>query len=208
MTTQNQIMLTLTYLMGENSIPPTSTEGRKDFIQRTLEEIYRAYEWPFAGAKTTLTFTNGSAAMPSDFDMQHKIYAYFYQGDNQHEVREINIGDSDEYVAGDNKVWLEYDGVGGYTLNTKDSLANITIKYSMLAPVLSSTVNTPFPDVMSIALGAKRYVKLGQNPDADISQDETLFSKRLNENIAATQVNRPNPKHRSIYKANGYRLGQ
>lgn len=208
MTTQNQIMLTLTYLMGENSIPPTSTEGRKDFIQRTLEEIYRAYEWPFAGAKTTLTFTNGSVAMPSDFDIQHKIYAYFYQGDNQYEVREINIGDSDEYVAGDNKVWLEYDGAGGYTLNTKDSLTNITIKYSMLAPVLSSTVNTPFPDVMSIALGAKRYVKLGQNPDADISQDETLFSKRLNENIAATQVNRPNPKHRSVYKANGYRLGQ
>lgn len=209
MVTQNEILLTLTYLMGESSIPPTATEGRKNFIQRTLEEVYRAYAWTFASAKTTLTLTNGSAALPADFDAQHKLYAYFYNGDNQYEVKEINIGDSDEFMAGDNKLWIETDGLGGYTINTKDTTyTDITVKYQTVAPVLSDTVDTPFPDPNVLALGAKRYVKMGQNPDADISQDETLFAKRLNENIAAAQVNRPLRKHKSIYKANGYRLGE
>lgn len=209
MVTQNEILLTLTYLMGESSIPPTATESRKNFIQKTLQEVYRAFPWSFASTKTTLTLTNGVATMPTNFDDQHKIYAYFYQGDNQYEVREINIGDSDEYLDGDNKIWLESDGLGGYTLNTKDTgYTDITIKYQTVAPTLSDSVSTPFPDGLAVALGAKRYVKMGQNPDADVSQDEALFQKRLNENIAAAQVNRPLRKHRSIYKANGYRLGE
>jgi len=209
MVTQNDILLTLTYLMGENAIPPTATEGRKNFIQRTLEEVYRAFPWSFASAKSTVTLTNGVGTLPSDFDDQHKIYAYFYNGDNQYEVREINIGDSDSYEDGDNKIWLETYNLGVYTINTKDtSYSSLTVKYQVKAPVLSASVDTPFPDMLTVALGAKRYVKMGQNPDADVSQDEALFQKRLNENIAAAQVNRPLRKHRSLYTVNGYRLGE
>lgn len=195
--------------MGESAVPPTAATPRKNFIQKSLNEVYRAYEWPFASAKETLTLTNGSATLPTDFDAQHKIYAYFYNGDNQYEVKEINIGDSDQFMDGDNKIWVETDGSGGFTINTKDtSYTSLTVKYQTLPPTLSDVVSTPFPDDMVIALGAKRYVKMGQNPDADVSQDEALFQKRLNENIAATQVNRPLRKHRSVYNANGYRLGE
>jgi hypothetical protein len=206
---QTEILLTLTYLMGERSVPSTALEGRKNFIQRSLEEIYRAYPWPFAAKKTTLTFTSGVATMPTDFDDQHKLYAYYTNGDNQYQVQEINIGDGDMYEDGSNKFWLETDNNDVYTLHTKDTAyPDITIKYQSQVPVISTSVSTPFKDQLTVALGAKRYVKMGQNPDADVSQDEALFQKRLNENIAATQVNRPLRKHRAVYKANGYHLGE
>jgi hypothetical protein len=124
-------------------------------------------------------------------------------------VKEINFGDQDLYQTGDNKIWLETDNNGTYFAKTKDTTyANLIVKYQTLPPEINASVYTPFTDLTTIALGAKRYVKMGQNPDADISQDEALFQKRLNENIAAVQVNRPLRKHRSIYTANGYRLGE
>jgi hypothetical protein len=206
--TQQDLLLTLTYFMGESSIPTAATESRKNFIQRTLEEVYRAYPWSFASVTTTLTFTNGQATMPDDFDDQHKVYSYKQSGSNQYEVKEINFGDQDLYEEGDNKFWMLSDTSDGYTINTKDGTTSVTIKYQSKCPMLSANTNTSFADQTTVALGAKRYVKLGQNPDADVSQDEALFQKRLTENIAAANVNRPLRKHRSRYASNGYRLGE
>jgi hypothetical protein len=209
MINQTQALTTLTYLMGERSVPSTALEGRQNFIQRTLEEVYRAYPWAFASATATLSVSSGLATLPSNFDDQHKVYAYFYSGDNQYEVKEINFGDQDLYQTGDNKVWLETDNNGTFFAKTKDTTYDtLVVKYQTQAPEINSTVYTPFNDQLTIALGAKRYVKMGQNPDADVSQDEALFQKRLNENIAASQVNRPLRRNRKIYEANGYRLGE
>jgi hypothetical protein len=203
-------METLSYLLGENAVPTSGiATSRRNFIQRTLEEVYRAYPWPFAGANATLTVSGGTATMPSDFDWQHKVYAYFYSGDTQTGLEEINIGDSDMYVANQYKFWLEPIDESTYVLKTKDTVYDTAlVKYQSVAPTINASVYTPFADTMSLALGARRYVKLGQNPDADISQDEALFQKRLNENISAVQVNRPLRKGRRIYNANGYRLGE
>lgn len=203
-------METLSYLLGENNVPTSSVAtSRKNFIQRSLEEVYRAYPWTFAKTTATLNFSSGTATLPTDFDAQHKVYAYFYNGDTQTELREINIGDSDMWRDYDYKFWIEHITNGTYAVKTKDTqYSTAVITYQVIAPTINATVYTPFTDQMTIALGARRYVKLGQNPDADISQDEALFQKRLNENIAASQVNRPLRKHRSIYRANGYRLGE
>jgi hypothetical protein len=203
-------METLSYLLGENNVPTSSVAtSRKNFIQRTLEEVYRAYPWSFSKETATLNFSSGLATLPSDFDAQHKIYSYFYNGDTQTELREINIGDSDMWQDYDYKFWVEHVADGTFVVKTKDTgYTTAVVTYQALPPTISPTVYTPFLDQMTLALGARRYVKLGQNPDADISQDEALFQKRLNENIAATQVNRPLRKHRSIYRANGYRLGE
>lgn len=209
MVTQTQIMTTLSYLLGERTIPSTATENRKDFIQRTLEEIYRAYPFPFASATATLAIVDGTATLSSDIDWQHQVTAYFYDGDTQKDVREINQADQDKFVAGDNVFWLApIDNTDDFTLNTKDNTYDYIItRYQTVPPEVNASIGTPFTDIMTIALGARRYVKLGQNPDADIAQDEALFQKRLGENIAATQVNRPLRKNRKLYYANGYRLG-
>lgn len=202
-------METLSYLLGENNVPTSSVAtSRRNFVQRSLEEVYRAYPWSFAQANATLTFSNGLATLPADFDSQHKLYAYFYSGNTQNEVREINLADSDMWITGDNKFWVEHVGDGVFAVRTKDiAYDTLAISYQVMAPQINATIMTPFPDQMTIALGARRYVKLGQNPDADISQDEALFQKRLTENIAASQTNRPLKKRRHIYRANGYRLG-
>lgn len=210
MVNQTQVMETLSYLLGENNVPTSSVaNSRKNFIQRSLEEIYRAYPWAFSKTTATLNFSNGLATLPADFDVQHKIYSYFYNGDTQTELREINVGDSDMWKDYDYKFWVEHIADGTYVVKTKDTqYPSAVVTYQAIAPTINATVYTPFNDQMTIALGARRYVKLGQNPDADISQDEALFQKRLNESIAAHQVNRPLRKHRSIYRANGYRLGE
>lgn len=202
-------MTTLSYLLGERTIPSTATENRKDFIQRTIEEIYRAYPFPFASATATLSVVDGTATLPSDIDWQHQVTAYFYDGDTQKDVREINQADQDKFVAGDNVFWLKpITSTDDFTLNTKDTNYDYIItRYQTVPPTVNASIGTPFTDIMTIALGARRYVKLGQNPDADIAQDEALFQKRLGENIAAVQVNRPLRRNRKLYYANGYRLG-
>lgn len=210
MVNQTQVMETLSYLLGENNVPTSSVAtSRRNFIQRSVEEVYRAYPWTFAQATATLAFVDGLATLPANFDIQHKVYAYFYNGDTQTALTEVNVGDSDWYVDSDYKFWIEHLGNNTYGVKTKDTTySSAVIKFQTMAPNINATVYTPFPDQMTLALGARRYVKLGQNPDADISQDEALFQKRLTENIAAQQVNRPLRKHRSIYKANNYRLGE
>jgi len=202
-------MTTLSYLLGERTIPSTATENRKNFIQRTLEEIYRAYPFPFASATATVAVVGGTATLPTDVDWQHQVTTYFYSGDTQKDVREINTQDQDKYVTGDNVFWLQpISNTDNFTFNTKDTTYDtIFVKYQSVPPEINASIGTPFTDIMTIALGARRYVKLGQNPDADIAQDEALFQKRLGENIAAVQINRPLRRNRKIYYANGYRLG-
>lgn len=203
----DNIMLTLAYLQGERQVPNSGVEGRKDFIQSTLEEVHRAYPWTYASALATLTITSSTATLPTNLDSQHKVYAYYFDGDTQKEVREINQGDSDMYQDGDIKIWLEPLSDGNFVLKTKDTnYSTIIVKYQSKAAVLASA-NTAFPDKMTLALGARRYIKQSQNPEADTSQDEALFQARLAENIAAQQLARPLRRARKVYHANNYRLG-
>lgn len=207
---QTQAMTTLSYLLGENSVPTSSiADSRKNFIQSTVDEIYRAYPWTFSSTNATLTLASGIATLPADFDYQHKIYGYFYNGDVQTALEEINIGDSDMYIQNQNRFWVEHISGGTYQIKTKDNAySNVVVKYQSASPTINASVSTPFNDVNVIALGARRYVKLSENPDADVSQDEALFQRRLQEIIAQVQVNRPLRKHRNVYYANNYRLGE
>jgi hypothetical protein len=209
MVTQTDVMETLSYLLGENTVPTSAIAiPRRNFIQKTVQEIYRAYPWPFASTTATLSFVDGVATLPANFDYQHKIYAYFYSGDTQTGLEEINMGDSDMFTQGQYKFWVQHVTGDTYTLVTKDSYDTAVVKYQSVAPTINATIGTPFNDANAIALGARRYVKMSENPDADISQDEALFQKRLNESIAATQVNRPLRRNRKVYYANNYRLGE
>lgn len=209
MINQTTIMETLSYLQGENTVPTTGVDNRRRFIQKTLEEVYRAYPWTFASATATLTVSNSIATLPSDLDYQHKVYAYFYDGDDETEVYEISEADRDGFQQNDYKFWLTPQSDGTYLLNTKDSnYSQVIVNYQTVAPEINASIQTPFADDMTVALGARRYVKLGQNPDADISQDEALFQKRLTENIAAVQLSRPKKMVRKIYEANDYVLGE
>jgi hypothetical protein len=201
------VLLTLAYLLGERTVQSSTTAQRTRFIQNTIDEIYRAYKWPFATATATLSVANGIASLPSTFDYQHGLETYFYQGTLQTPLELIEESDQTSYNAGDYKVWLQAQADGTYLLNTKDAIDGVTIQFQKKAPTIGASVYVPFDDEHIIALGARRYVKLSQDPNADISQDEDLFQKRLTELIAATQISNPKRRMRFINNANGYRLG-
>lgn len=205
--TVDDFLLTLAYLMGERTVQSSTTAPRTNFIQNTLKEVYRAYPWPFATVRTNITIVSGVASLASNYDPQHKIEAYFYQGTDQTGLDIINEIDQVGVQIGDDRYWTESDGGGGFVLKTKDLINPIYVKYQSKAPAVNASIATPFDDDMAIALGARRLIKLSQDPNADISQDEALFQKRLTESIAATQVGNPKRRRRVLNDANGHRTG-
>jgi hypothetical protein len=202
------VLTTLAYLMGERTVQSSTTAVRTNFIQKTLEEVYRAYKWPFAAVNASLTVSAGVASLASNFDYQHGITGYFYQGTTQTPLEPIAVVDQSSYDQGDYRYWLQPQSDGTFLFKTKDTTySSANFQYQAKAPGLTASIATPFDDDMTLALGARRYIKLSQDPNADISQDEALFQKRLTENIAATQVANPKRHIRFLSHANGHRMG-
>jgi len=196
----NNLLLSLAYLMGERSVNTTTSGPRTDFIQDTLNECYQAYPWRFAQANATLAISNGIATLPTNFDIQHPVSAsYFTDSVTELDLEEIDEVDKDKYSDGNRKFWLTAQSDGTFLLNTKDNISTAIVRYQTLPPVLDSagTVGTPYPTKSTITFGARRMVKLGQNPDADISQDQKIFEKKLAADIAAQQVPAPRKRRKT-----------
>lgn len=196
---QSDILTTLAYLMGERTVNATTSTSRADFIQQTLEECYAENAWRFARSNATLTISSGIATLPTDFDISNPINFSFITGTTELDLDEIDVVDKDQVNDGDRKVWLTSSG-SRFIANTKDTTpTQLLVAYSTIAPVLDSagTISTPYPNKMTIALGARRYVKLGQNPDADISQDQKLFEKMLAKDMSGDQIPAPRKQRRT-----------
>ncbi len=197
---QNDALLTLSYLLGEQSVPPTQLTARGDFIQSTLDEAYTAYPWRFATRLATLVPVSGIATLPTNVDISQEINLQYFNGTTPVDMQQVDIDDIPLSPNGKHNYWLTTPSEAGpYVVNTLDAVpSNFVLKYQTIAPILNSTlVQTAYPNKNTIALGARRYVKLSQNPDADISQDEALFQTRLNSDIAAHQVAQPRKKRRT-----------
>lgn len=206
---QTDILTTLAYLMGERTVNATTSTPRADFIQETLNDAYQAYPWRFARVNATLTVTNGIATLPTNYDDNHFAHAKFASGSTTTEIKldPVDPDDSEYLTDGDRAVWIEAIGDGTrYVLKIKDTdVSTVLFRHQVIAPVLdtSSTIGTPYPSKMTLALGARRFVKLGQNPDADISQDEKIFQNYLSADIAAHQVPAPRKRRRTAQQQAG-----
>jgi hypothetical protein len=203
----NDFLLDLAYLMGEKSVVTSTSASRTNFIQNALTEAYRAYPWRFARANATLTLASGLATLPADYDDNHPVYFKFNNGTDV-ELDLVDADDNDELQDGDRAAWIEAIGDGSrYVVKTKDSDVSIVLaRYQTIPPVLSTaSVGTPYPNKRTISFGARRDVKLGQNPDADISQDQALFEQAIAKDIAAHQVPAPRKRRRTAQRqANTY----
>lgn len=207
---QSDILITLAYLLGERSVNATTSAPRADFIQETLSEAYSAYPWRFARANATLTISNGIATLPTNYDDNHSAYVKYNNGSDIR-LDPIDPDDSGQVDNGDNAQWIETIDGDRYMLRTKDTAATTAlVRYQKKAPVLDSagTIGTPYPKKATLALGARRYVKLGQNPDADISQDEGFFQKKIQADIAAHQVPAPRKRRRTAQGQAGSFTGE
>jgi hypothetical protein len=206
---QSDILTTLAYLLGERTVNATTSAPRADFIQQTLEEAYAAYPWRFARTNATLAISNSIATLPTNYDVSQPVHFKFSNG-TEITLDEINYDDNEQVVSGDRAVWIYAVGDDSYVAKTRDTdVSSVIVHYQKKAPVLDSggTIVTPYPNKMTIALGARRYVKLGQNPDADISQDEKIFQNKLSADIAFHQVPAPRKRRKTAQTQAGRYTG-
>lgn len=206
MYTQDNILLTLSYLLGERTVPTQNVDSRKKFIQDSLKEAHQAYRWKFANVITTATFDSQAIALATTFDPQHSLRISY--GTDYSNLEEIDASDEVFFQDGSRRFWLVNDGDGSYTIRTNDTdIVEVKLDYQDQAPAINATIATAYPNDMTIALGARRWVKFAQNPDADISSDETLFQKRLGEDIAANQIAQPRKVRKTAQTRGGHATG-
>lgn len=204
------LLTTLAYLNGERAVNATTSGPRTDFLQKTLEECYEAYPWRFARATATLTISSGIATLPSNFDISHPVNASYYSSTSlELALEEIDQNDKSMATDGSLQYWLEsVPDSNTFVLNTKETTpSNVVVVYQTTAPILAASVGSAYPSAQTVALGARRWVKLGQNPDADISQDEALFQSKLAGDIAAHQVPAPKRTRRTAQSMSGTSTG-
>lgn len=200
---QNDFLTTLAYLMGEKTVNSSTSAPRADFIQSALHDAYGEYPWIFARANATLSLSNGMATLPTLYDARHASYGKFSQAGAETRLDPVSDYDNGDVSDGDRAMWIEpIDGGDGtrYGIHVKDSdVSTVLFRYQKQEPTLDSsgTVGTPYPNKRTIALGARIYVKLGQNPDADVSQEESQFDKAIAKDIKRFQVQEPRRRKRT-----------
>jgi len=205
---QTDVLLDLSYLLGESSIPTSGIDDRKAFIQRGLQRIVRLYDFDEMYALATVSLTLGgnafySGTLPADAAESPNL-----------DVRVINPGTNDDYVfekvpyedqdkavTGDYKYWLT-GSANDYTMTTRDDVSNVVVRYLQTAPTINASISTTFPSSIVIARAALVYYRQAENPMADIAQDEALFKTELEEVIARQNRNRPVGRAKSIMELN------
>lgn len=206
--TQDDILLTLSFLRGERTVPTSNVEGRKEFIQQTLHEVHTAYPWKFAEVNTTLSIVSGVATLPSGTTLEHEISVSDVSGDTEYDWISLDVSDRGSAATGDRSFWITPLGSDLFQINTKATVDTILVRYQGVEPTISSTITTQYPDRLTLALGANRFVKLSEDPDADLSQDDALFKNRLNANIASQNMSRPRLSRKSAQSEAGSYTGE
>jgi hypothetical protein len=190
----------LAYLLGEQSAPSTSNSDyvvRQTFIQRALERAYRAYNFGFNKLTATVALTSGVATLASGVmqDAVLDVRRVVSGQSNDNVYTQIPYEESDSAIAGDYKYWITgYQGA--MLLNSNEADTTLTYRYQTGAPVINASMSTPFPSSMALARGALIYYRQAEDPQADIGQEEALFSGELVEIIS--QYNRSRPQRRLV----------
>lgn len=179
---QTDVLEDLAFLEGNQSVPTANIDDWKRFSQRSLEEAWRAYPWDFARTLATVTVTSGIATLASGA-MRDGVYDVRFinsgSGDD-HQYTQIPYEEQDDYAPGTYRFWLT-GNTPNPVLNTKETDTPLTLWYKALAPQINASVVSTFPDSMIIALGAQRYIRKSENPQADTSQEEQTFQNKLDE---------------------------
>lgn len=206
---QTDVLTDLSYLLGETSVPSTGIEDRKAFIQRALERVYRAYDWPLNKTRATVQLSGGIASLPSNVH-QDSILDIRKLGTgpgSDNVYTQVPYKDQNNFSAGTFRYWLTgYEGA--YVLNTNETTSDVlTIYYEQTAPQINASITTPFPSSMALARGALVYFRQAEDPQADISQEEYLFQMELEEVIAQYNRSKPAVRGRTLHEMGHTHIG-
>lgn len=199
-------MQDLSFLLGESTVPATGTEDRQRFIQRALDRVYRAYDFPMNKITTTVAMVGGIATLPTNVHQDSKM-----------DIREVVAGvgtdnvytqvpysSLDNYPTGTyNYVLTGYEGT--YVLTSSETSTNttLTIRYETTTPIVNASITTPFPSSMCLARGALVYYRTAEDPQADIAQEEYVFQQELDEVIAQFNRSRPQGRAKTLHEVQG-----
>lgn len=213
MINQTAVMEDLAYLLGENSVPTSGTTPRVRFIQRTLQEAYDEFDWRFARSTQTLPFSSGLCSLPSNASVEGPIHIYSPQtstpGDSL-PLEEVDYEEQHHWVQGDLKYWRYEDPATAqqYIQTTETSTTPLVVRFATKAPEINASVSTPFPNSMVIALGALRFMRISQNPQADISVEEQNFERNLQRVWARYQRSKAKRRDTDRGQRQGHYLGK
>lgn len=199
-------------MLGEQSVPTTNIDDRKRFIQRTLQELWIQYPWPFATATATLSLTNNVATLASGVGIPVVLWdVRDVQGGtgSDHVFVQSPYSERDDWDASSYHYWLEGEDTATPRIHTTATNSTLTVKYTVQPPVVNASVSAPFPRADVVALGALRYVRMGEDPTADISQEETQFQRKLEEIWGWYNRNKPRrARARTISEVSGHYPGR
>lgn len=190
---QDDVLQDLAFLEGNQSVPTSGTDNWKRFIQRTLEEVWVQFPWNFTLAKQDVVMSSGVGTLASGamIDGIKDVRSVISGTGADHIYTEVPYEEQDDWAAGTYRYWLT-GNTPNPVINTVETDTPLTVWVKNLPPTINASVTAPFPDAMTIALGARRYVRAAENPQADISQEESVFQKRLEE--IWSQHNRAKPR--------------
>jgi hypothetical protein len=192
---QSQILSDLNFLLGNTTVPSQVTD-QEDYIQKTLERIFRNYNFPMNTVLATIQMTAGIGTLPTNVGQDGLL-----------DVREVNAGpytdnvyvqtsyaESNNFATGDYAYWLQGYG-GNYTIYTSETSGSdpnpiLTLLYTTSVPVLNASINSNFPSSMTVALGALKYYRLAEDPYTDVTPYENMFQLEMAEVIANVNRNR------------------
>lgn len=206
---QTEILEDLSFLLGELTVPTSGIDDRKRFVQRTLEEAWTFRDWDFAKSIATITVTSGIATLPSGAMLNGvKDVRNVVSGSGDDRVyQEVSFEEKDNYTTGDKRYWLT-GNTPNPVINTKETYTPLGVQYIALPPQVNASVTAAFPDSMTIAQGALRFVRLGENPSADIALEESIFRRSLERLWAWYNTQQPRRKRRTLSSDAGHGIGQ
>lgn len=205
------LMTELSYLLGEVSVPTSGVSGRKIFLQRALEDVWKLYPWPFSLTDTTLQFTLGVATLPDDFLPE----GHYYLIQNGKELFEAEYGRKDlqtgssfytYFDQGDYKAKLINSGIVDTTTST---LLDFRYQYTLEELNSNDLLSAYYPNPKTIALGALAQVVKADNPEADNAQESSAFLVAAQEDYSAfNRIRMRNKRAHSVAEKNGHSTGE
>lgn len=205
-TSQTTVMEDLSFLLGESSVPTSGTEDRQRFIQRALDRVYRAYDFPMNKVIATVAMVNGVATLPTNVhqDSVLDIRQVVAGVGTDHVYTQVPYSMTDDFPTGTYNYDLRgYEG--SYTLVSSETTTSgvLTIQYETTTPIINASITTPFPSSMCLARGALVYYRTAEDPQADIGQEEYVFQQELDEVIAQFNRSRPQGRAKTLHEVQG-----
>ncbi len=205
---RTNIMTDLSYLLGEQTVPTSGVSDREAFIQRTVEEVYRSYAFPQTFETATVSLTSGVATIASTYYPNGPLDVRVVNSGSHADYLfdEIPYDERDDYDQGQYKYWVTGDETHA-VINSNDGDSTLTLRYQSKPAEVNASISIPFDDSMVFALGALRYVRIGENPEADITQEEDNFQVKLDQMIAQYVRNSARGRRKTLSSKDGWRTG-